>query len=529
MKRNTFRLDGVNMDLPPYLVGPEWTRVENMVSRRGFMNRSGGYRTAEPAENPYWLDWVENFSGRRWVYAADTAAGRKLLTTNGVTVDDISPALGVPVGDGGAWSMAVCNRFYAFNVAGAKPFYWNGSTASPCVPLPGWFANATCNGMIGFRNYLIGYNFVDGANNYSNQVRWSASAAPGGFPAVWTPALGNDAGDAELADSPGEIVAAGLLRDQCVFYMTDAIYTLQWVGGGLVMALRKFMTEMGALGRHAVAHFRNGHLVVGPTDIYIHDLNKTTSIVNKRIGREIYYDADIAQPEKWVVFDNILRREVWICYPEKGATHISAAAVWNYVDDRWGIIRLGDRKITWIAAGPAGMWGNGETSWDGCPYNWANAERIWNVAAARDEERNVVGCSVDDDRILLVDTSGAADGEDLSSYIERQNIEIEPNDRFKVVTAVIPEIRAAPGSAFRVRVGVTERPTDAPDYTDVTEFVVGRDWQILVNRTGRYISFSVEASQYFPWSIVGFSLRYRIAAQYGALDGGQVQANTWAM
>ena len=100
----------------------------------------------------------------------------------------------------------------------------------PFVRLRNFPEGEKCKSIRSFRTFLIGLNW-ERTNEEPRLVKWSTEASYGSPPVTWLESDATlDAGEYELADTPGNIIDGLPLGDSFLIYKDDSIYIMNYVG-----------------------------------------------------------------------------------------------------------------------------------------------------------------------------------------------------------------------------------------------------------------------------------------------------------
>lgn len=176
-----------------------------------------------------------------------------------------------------------------------------------------------------FREYAFAGLPKFGAVSYNTRVMWSAAVEPGQRPTDWVARSTNDAGDIDLADTPGSIVDMIPLRDALIIYKSDAIYAAQWVGGNQVFNFRRLTTGKGIYSRDAVVEYAGKHWCIGLEDLFACDGNTVQSLAWGKVKQWWLADRDPTKARNSFAAADTLSGEVLFFYA-------SLAAMTNWPD-----------------------------------------------------------------------------------------------------------------------------------------------------------------------------------------------------
>ncbi len=491
-------------DTPPEV----WTGLNNVAFRRHLAERVGGYAAtfAGATESPVHLRPNLTTLAPYWLYATDQ---NKIFVTDGTAHFDITPGPPAPSSTADdPWTSTVLNGVAVMNDGSSSPWYWDGSTGSPMLPLPGWQAGHNCRVIRSYKNFLIAMAYDDGVNFVPDLVVWSDSADPGTVPTEWAPTASNDAGFITLSDSPGEILDGQTLRDQFIIYAKNAVYTLNRIGGNTIFSLRQLFSTVGILARNCVVEVEGRHYVLTDNDIIVHDGHSARSLVDRRWRRFFFerLNAENAASSFVVLYEE--QNEVWFCIPQSGDKNPTAALVYNYLEDKIGFREFD--SMTHAAAGtiPQGV----ATQIDQL------AGTIDGLVGTIDGLSEIGG---DNDELILatsnpanfyqVDIADDLDGQPITALISRASMDFGEPDRVKTVKAIWPRVQLSTGT-FEVRVGTQSNAYDPIAWGAWLPWA-GED-KVDVFATGRLISVEMRSVGGGLWRCSGFDVELGMRGRY---------------
>ena len=170
-----------------------------------------------------------------------------------------------------------------------------------------------------FREYMLAGNVTWDSAEYPSRIQWCHAVEPGQVPDDWVPTDTNDAGDVDLADTPGSVVDMAPLRDSLLIYKRDSVYACQWVGGNEVFSFQRLTTNKGIHARDCVVEHNGFHWCQGIEDIFLVDGNTTQSLVKDRIKRTWLADRDETRALRNFTTLDPVNEEILFFYVSKNA------------------------------------------------------------------------------------------------------------------------------------------------------------------------------------------------------------------
>lgn len=170
-----------------------------------------------------------------------------------------------------------------------------------------------------FREYMLAGNVTWGNARYPSRVQWCDAVEPGQVPVDWVPRDTNDAGDVDLADTPGSVVDMHPLRDKLMVYKRDAIHSCEWIGGNSVFAFKRLTTIRGLSAKECIVEYDSLHYVQGADDIFQTDGNKVHSLLWGRNKRAWLADRCNLSCERAFTAIDIENEEILFFYRRRSA------------------------------------------------------------------------------------------------------------------------------------------------------------------------------------------------------------------
>lgn len=507
---------GIVNDLPPAEVAPQfYTSGENVHFRSSFAERTKGHAEVYTGV----LTTLRNISQcvvgstNYWVYHGTD----KSSVVTGATHTDITKSGGL-TGDTDANKITagLLNGVHFMNNGIDAPLFWDGSPASPMTDLTGWPASTTCRAMRAFKFHLFAMDISKPGGEFPMQVLWSDAAAPGTIPSSWTPAATNQAGDAELSQTPGPIIDGAALRSSFAIYKQHSAYIADYVGGNNIFNFRRMFITSGVLTRNCIAEYRGRHFLVTDGDIILTDGSVTESIADNRMRRFLFNQLDQDNFENTFVVTLPSQNEIWVCFPSAGSTFCDLALIWDGVANAWGVRELPD-----IAHAAVGIISDLTVSefWDDDSDSWDDDTTLWNEQAFSNADDRLVLAKPDDgtptdSQFLEVDSGKTFDGANISATVVKESMTFDDPNRVKFLRRLIPHIQADAGTQIKVRVGSQMVCSDPIQWSNEVTFTVGTDEQVDTFAQGKYLSFEFRSDGVNPWSMTGFDAEAELRGYY---------------
>jgi len=498
---------GFISDVPAHEVGPDFfTLMDNVIVRGGFTQRIPGSRsvygtalaTAAPGQLMHALN-VENSGTNYWLLFEEDGTAWYIEGANATQCDN---ALLQTVNNPVDFSSSVLNGVPIINNGADEPVFWAGP--GNLATLTDWTATESCGFITCFLYHIFALDISGPGGDFNNLVKWSDAAEPGTIPDSWTPAAGNEAGDVELADSPGGLICAYPMRDSLMIYKRSATYQAVYVGGNNVYNFRKVQSTSGALTRRSVCDVNGMHLVVSDGDIVLTDGSSRRSLGEARVKDWFFNQLDQSNYPNTFCAYNRAEHEVIIGFPASGSEFCNTALVYNVELDSFGV-----RDLPNLTHAPVGFVNDQAESntWADRTEFWADAVGAWassTLAAARD---SMVFIHTDE-----MDQQDVDDAETVSATLAKYSMDFGDSARVKFLRRIHLQAAAQYGS-LTFRAGGQMSPNDTITWSSA---VTVTDPEQVVNlfAQGRYISIEVTSNGSDVWKITGLDLELEMRGYF---------------
>lgn len=489
---------GFISDTPAHEVGPDfYTGASNVMFRDGFARRIMGYRdaystalaTAAPTQLMHAIN-AEISDTNYWLLFEDDGTAWAIEGTNATQID--ATLLGA-VGNPFAFSSALLNGLPIISNGDDEPVYWAGANLTT---LPDWTATESCNFIAVFKYHIFALDISGPGGTFPNLVKWSDAAEPGTVPSSWTASASNEAGSAELSDSPGRLICAYPLRDSLILYKRSSMYQARYVGGNTVFAFHKVQSASGALCSRSVCDINGQHFVVSDGDILLTDGTNRRSVGESKVKDWFFNQLDQDFYRNTFCSYNRGQDEVLIGFPESGNEFCTLALIYDVSNDGFGVRSLDD-----VVHAPIGFVN------DDTPSNtWADRTDFWNdavdfwgsstIEAARDSLVHI--------KAATMTQQDTTDSVSVNANLGKHSMSFGEPERVKFVKRI--HIRAdANYGTLLVRVGSQMTPNDSTTWSN--EFSLTSPEQIVnCFAQGRYISVELRTTGSDVWKVTGIDL-----------------------
>ena len=511
---------GIIKDVLPYNLPPNaFSAGQNVRPYENSMEKFEGQLDAfedddipNVAVEPYWLTSLVQgdeafvvYAGEKDIYATEGTVQHKLTRTTG--------SYSMAELDG--WTGGVMGGVVFLNNGVDAPQQWvsPASLSSKMTNLSNWPASATCKSLRSFKQFMIAMNYTNpSGTNFPRLLKWSNSASFNSVPSTWdeTDAT-QDAGEYELADTPGDIIDGSELRDAFMIYKEDSIWGMQFIGPPFVFRFYKISESTGAINRRCMSEFANGHFVFGVNDCYINDGQNLTSVLDQKNRREVFDQLGGGNFSKCFVTPNFIRSEMWACYPADGSTWANRAMVWNWRTNGIGFRDLPEVSFIHQGIAPTIMVGGGSPTWAG-GGTWAEESGSWASTNLYDPTRVYpLMASAENNKIFIADTSNMFDGSPFTSTVERTGLDFGDSSVVKFCSSV--DIKMKTTGPVNIYVGSQMSTEDPVDWEGPFEFDSTTDYKIDCRVSGRLLAFKVESTTNVSWSLTSYDLKLKPAGR----------------
>jgi hypothetical protein len=494
---------GVVKDLSQHdLPLPTWTDANNVRFIDGYAQQFLGHGSAygTPPIIPYHVLPVLSSGVRYWLYAgaakifAVTISGGSAVHTN-LTRQTASVDVDY-TGTPNQWTSTLLSGIPIFNAGNLvdPPQRWDLNIANRMQKLDNWPNNTFCKALRTFKVFLIALNVTKNGQNFPFMVKWSSAAEPGAVPSTWDPAdATKEAGEADLAESNGQIIDGLQLRDSFMIYKEDSVWRMSYTGGNAVFSFQKVLGVSGALNRNCIVEVDGFHFVLTGSDVIIHDGQNATSILDKQARRALFQDFDVSAIDRAFVVKNPFLNEIFVCYPQAGNSIPNKALVWNYQDKTVSyrdLPNIHHANYGTVDSALGDVWDS-----DGDPWNSDLTQ--WNGPDFTPNTTRVLMAS-DNQKLYLLDTSSSFDGVKPAWYLERVGLDFGTPEKRKLITGIRLRVAGATGDTITVRIGSSEDPYTDPVYGQPITHVIGQTISCDCFAEGRYMAIRIEsATAYF--------------------------------
>ena len=506
---------GIVKDKPPYdLPVNAFSDGMNVRCFENSIQKFQGHRQAigTPTVAPYFLLPIKTSTDALWVYCGSAAIYATQGGTSG-THKNITRSSGAynastTIQD---WTGLVFGGIGILNNSGDVPQMWspvNFATPQLLQDLSNWPTGYKCKAISGFKQFLIAMDVsvTSGGSTTENPrlFKWSHGSASNAVPTSWdaTDAT-KDAGEYSIDSTQGSILNGKQLKDSFVISKSDAIWGASYIGPPFIFRFYEISEQFGALSKHSMVETEIGLIIFGTDDIVLCDGQSVKSITTRKMRRYIYNAIDATNYGNSYVVLNQPHSEVWICYPQSGATFPDTAVIFNYKENTFGVREL--PASPYIARGivnpsdaldwtEAGTWDDDLTEWD---------SRVYNPAQTR-----LMLADASNTKLFLLDTTNQFDDISFDSWIERTGLHLDDPSQIKLVKKVHlnMEKTGSPSENVEVMVGSSNYPEEAVAWSGPYAFNPETQNKIDTLVSGKYLALRVQSSANVGWKLNSYGM-----------------------
>ena len=271
--------------------------------------------------------------------------------------------------------------------------------------------------------FVFGTNVIGTSTYDPLMIRWSDQENV----ADWTPKATNQAGSLRLSRG-SRIVSAVQARQEVLVFTTEALYSLQFLGGAEGWGAQLVGENITIASQRCVAYANGISFWMGLGKFYTYD--GTVRPLRCDVRKFVFEDFNYKQLPQVFGGTNEEFHEVWWFYPSKNSNTVDRYVIYNYREDVW--------------------------------YYGAMGRTAW-----QDAMDNGKPMATTYDGRLVIHELGVDDGETpvvkpIEAFVQSNEFAIEDGDSFMFVRRVIPEVSFEGSTAARPAVTFSLRPLRNP-------------------------------------------------------------------
>lgn len=503
---------GFISDLPAWsLPSDAISYGENFRSSSGGVSSNGGYATLGTpvaGNNPGFIFNVKTVSDNFWLLL-----GRDSVLSYDGSFSDISSAIGytsISTDDELDWDGCMLGQIPILNNPRISPEYWSPqSNGQVLLPLP--FDAAETWDVKGYhadvirkhKTFLFALNLEESGTEFPDSYRWSHPADINGIPFSWDEADPSTiAGKAALGVG-GKLIDGMSLRDSFCMYSESAINILDYTGDEFVWRRRELSSSIGLLSKRCIAEVNGMHYFLSKDDIMVNNGSTVESIGYDRIKDHFNSIKSSDKFRNSYVSNNILKKEVWFCIPDKGDVYPTVAFIYNWKKDSWSKRSL-PSNLSFCQYGvktpSANNWSSnadGET-WDSQSDSWGSGEDSEAI-------QTIIGCDNSTGSVLEIEIGGASDV-DVNTIIERTDFPLVSHKQVTTITRVYPHIDGT--QPVEIQFGSQDYAGAPIRWKPAKTFVPGVDRKVDLRTTGELHCWRFSSSGKGHWRLSGMDIEF---------------------
>jgi hypothetical protein len=377
-----------------------------------------------------------------------------------------------------------------------------------------------------FRTFLVGLNWTNvvARNNVEPRlVKWSTEASYFSAPVTWDSSDATlDAGEYELADTPGVILDGLPLGDSFIIYKNDSIYIMNYVGTPYIFSFKLLSPTIGALCKNSVVDFEGGHFFMGNSNFYLCNGQTVTPLLTGKLRRAVFDDivaGDLNDPtwqKSFVVADHV-HKEILACYPTQSSSVINKAVIWNWEKNTFTFRDL--PNTSHIAAGILAANPGGKL-WDTATKTWNEDSEAWGSSDYDSHLENLVFADVSNTKFYRDNAGNQEDTTNMTSYIERSGYDLGDPQSVKFVSAVYPQIEVSGDNTVNVYIGRQMSTEGGITWEGPIAFNPNTQSKVSCRVSGKYFGVKVESTTDIVWRLHGLAFEVQQSGTRGIRSYG---------
>lgn len=490
---------GLVLDQPPHELPPNaFTAAQNIrfVNTNALRVKGEQSVLETPAFTPYSLGYYRTNANRYLVYAGVDS----IAADDGTGASDITGSATFTGTATDRWCLNAFNGWMIANNGVDVPVAWSGT--GDVAALTNWDSDWSCQALRPFKNFLFALNVTKSSTALPHMVKWSDAAIPGSLP-YWdetNPAL--LAGEIELSDEPSPLVDMLPLGDTALIYKESSIWAATFIGGIYVWQFRRIPGEMGMVARGCGAATPLGHVVLSAGDLILCDGQSIRSLLTGRMREWLFGQIDATNFGQSFLTVNQQLNEVWVCFPETGASVCTKALIWNWVNDVFSVRDLAD-----VTAGCQAIFEVRDATdlWSGHSETWESSTLQWGGTSVPKSNTNLF-LATSAPSVVKVDAGNDFSGTNFTATLERTGLDFGDKDAVKMVRALYPRVQGQAGKTIYVQFGATMDPEGSYSWSNPIPYVIGSTFKANGFASGRLLGYRIYSTDAFPWQLASVDL-----------------------
>jgi len=345
---------GIITDIPPYQLPPNaWSGGNNVRVRDNGIKKCAGFLEifASCPIPPYHIFPVADTTSVYWV-ALGLEKAYVFKNNGGAWTDITRTASDYNATAAEGWTHTILGGVAVITNFKDTPQFWaltsgKYNTSTKLAALSNWrgpggatAATSYVKSLKGFKSFLMALNVNDtgGSVQYANMVKWSGAASAHSPPATWNETTTtDDAGEQELADTPGDIVDGLQLGESFIVYKESSTYIINFIGTPFIFSFKLLSPTVGLLAKNCVSEFEGGHFFMGKSDFYWNNGQTIQPLLPNRLKREVFDNLSGDNFQRSFTVADYNRKEMLACYPTANNPFPDKALIWNWVSNTFTI------------------------------------------------------------------------------------------------------------------------------------------------------------------------------------------------
>ena len=533
---------GIWKDTPPYALPPNaFSDGLNVRFVDNGVEKIDGYIEVmkDCPIHPQHIVFVNQDDKDYWlIFGNDEPVGRAtvnlkiwLFNTNDTTWYDVSPEPDIAIIEASTWSAEWNGRILYATYNGLANMYWpldeqnrfdpdiHFLTFTPVNPVDDDVRKFHRIGA--FKSHVIGMGvtYADYENPY--MVQWST---PMGTYQPPTPEDWDfmnedlDAGEYELNETKGTIIAGAQLGDSFMIYKEDCVYVMNYIGPPFIFGFKVMAKDIGMLAPNGLDVFDGGHVFIGNNNVYINNGQNIIPLLSDKLQTEMFDDMS---GDNWfrsfVVADKV-NTEMLIAWPSQNKRHCNRGIIWNWRTGTMGLRDLPD--VDFACEGTVPLT-------EGIPWDAVVNDQAWDTRLDRWGERDfsniaheLVFTGYGDKKIYRSGSGNKNDTEMMHAIIERTGYDLGDPGSVKFVRAVWPKVSVFGNNEVDVSVCSQMSPDDPITWKGPYKFNPNTQSKVSCRVTGKYFGVKVESQGDFTWRLHGYEFDMEQAGRRGVRNYG---------
>lgn len=160
------------------------------------------------------------------------------------------------------------------------------------------------------------------------RVRWSNARDY----TNWTPSVSSTAGEIDLTDGT-RLIGGIRSRNQITVWTDNAVYGMQYVGGGYIYNTKQLGTNCGLIGPHAAVDYDGRSFWMSNNNFYAYDGQVRN--LNASVRRYVYENINKNQYDKVFAGVNSEFKEIIWLYPSLNSNECDSYVIFNPEEGHW--------------------------------------------------------------------------------------------------------------------------------------------------------------------------------------------------